>query len=136
MTCCAVIDTNVLVSALLSKRDDTATVQVVEHLLSGEIIPVFSEEILAEYRDVLMRPKFGFDRGTSDYLLSAVEQFGILLSPSTAEVVLSDMKDLPFYEVALEIRDDSGYLVTGNLKHFPKEDFIVTPREMIEILNS
>ena len=136
MTCCAVIDTNVLVSALLSKRDDTATVQVVEHLLSGEIIPVFSEEILAEYRDVLMRPKFGFDRGTIDYLLSAVEQFGILLSPSTAEVVLSDMKDLPFYEVALEIRDDSGYLVTGNLKHFPKEDFIVTPREMIEILNS
>lgn len=45
------------------------------------------------------------------------------------------MKDLPFYEVVLEKRDDNTYLVTGNIKHFPKEPFVVTPRELLDILN-
>ena len=37
-----------------------------------------------------------------------------------------------FYEVALS-RDDA-YVVTGNLKHFPKKPIVVTPAEMISIL--
>lgn len=48
MICYAVIDTNVLVSALLSSHNDAATVQVVSRVFSGEIIPMFSAEILAE----------------------------------------------------------------------------------------
>lgn len=36
MTCLAVIDTNVLVSALLSSKDDAATVQVVGRMITGE----------------------------------------------------------------------------------------------------
>ena len=44
------------------------------------------------------------------------------------------MKDLPFYEVVLEKRDSDTYLVTGNIKHFPKDPFIVTPRELLDIL--
>ncbi len=44
------------------------------------------------------------------------------------------MKDLPFYEVVLEIKDNDGYLITGNLKQFPNKPFIVTAREFIEIL--
>ncbi len=48
---------------------------------------------------------------------------------------MPDMKDLPFYEVVMEKRDDNAYLVTGNLKHFPQEAFIVTARQMIDILN-
>lgn len=31
-------------------------------------------------------------------------------------------------------RDDAAYLVTGNIKHFPREPFIVTPRELLNIL--
>lgn len=46
-----------------------------------------------------------------------------------------DMKDVPFYEVVLEKWDDDAYLVTGNIKHFPKEPYIVTPRELLDILN-
>lgn len=53
MICYAVIDTNVLVSALLSSHDDAATVQVVGKLFSGEVIPLFSNEILKEYNEVL-----------------------------------------------------------------------------------
>ncbi len=55
MICYAVIDTNVLVSALLSSRNDTATVVVIEKVFLGEVIPLYSSEILNEYRDVLMR---------------------------------------------------------------------------------
>ena len=49
---------------------------------------------------------------------------------------VADMNDAPFSEVVLEKRDDNAYLVTGNIKHFPKEPFIVTPRELLNILNS
>ncbi len=135
MICYAVIDTNVLISALLSSKDDTATVQVVSKVIRGEIIPVYSNVITKEYRDVLSRTKFGFSSSTIEYLLSAVEKYGILVDPSPSGIILLDMKDLPFYEVVLEKRDDNTYLVTGNIKHFPKKPFVVTPRELLDILN-
>lgn len=136
MICYAVIDTNVLVSALLSSKDDTATVQVLGKVITGEIIPVYSNVITKEYREVLSRKKFGFSGNLIEYLMSAVEKYGILVDPSPSGITLPDMKDVPFYEVVLEKRDDNAYLVTGNIKHFPKEPFIVTPRELLDILNN
>ena len=62
MTCYAVIDTNVLVSALLSSHADTATVQVLGRLIDGEIIPVYSSEIMQEYHKVLIRKKFNLNQ--------------------------------------------------------------------------
>lgn len=134
MICCAVIDTNVLVSALLSGKDDAATVQILGKVLSSEIIPVYSNVITKEYREVLSRKKFGFSGDMIDYLLSAIEKYGILVNPSLSGIVLPDMKDLPFYEAVLETCDAETYLVTGNIKHFPKEPFVVTPREMLDII--
>lgn len=134
MICYAVLDTNVLVSALLSGKDDSATVLVLEKVLKGGIIPVYSDMIAKEYREVLSRKKFGFTDSIIDYLLSAIEKYGIVVNPSPSGIVLPDMKDLPFYEVVLEKRDDGACLVTGNTKHFPKEPFIVTPRELLNIL--
>lgn len=52
-----VIDTNVFVSALLSSRDDSATVQIISKMIQGEIVPVYSDEIMSEYREVLARKK-------------------------------------------------------------------------------
>ena len=135
MTYYAVIDTNVLVSALLSSRDDAATVQVVTRMIAGDVIPVYSRAIMSEYREVLNRKKFDFSPGIVAYLLSAVEKFGLLVEPSPSGAVLPDMKDLPFYEVVLEKREDNAYLVTGNTKHFPREPFIVTAREFLDILD-
>lgn len=134
MICCAVIDTNVLVSAMLSSKDDAATVQIVGKMFQGEIVPIYSNVIVREYREVLSRRKFGFSADLVDYILSAVEQYGILVEPSPSGVILPDMKDVPFYEVVLEKRKDGAYLVTGNIKHFPKEPFVVTPRELLDIL--
>lgn len=136
MICYAVIDTNVLVSALLSSKDDSATVQIVGHLIRGTIIPIYSNAIVKEYREVLSRKKFGFSGETVDYLLSAMEKYGILVEPCPSGLVLPDMKDLPFYEVVMEKRNDDAYLVTGNIKHFPQEPFIVTPRELLDIFDN
>lgn len=125
-----------LVSALLSGRDDSATVQVLGKVIVGEIIPVYSSVIAKEYRDVLSRKKFGFSNGTVEYLLSAIEKYGILVGPSPSGIILPDRKDLPFYDAVLEKRGDETYLVTGNIRHFPREPFIVTPREFLDISDS
>ncbi len=63
MKCYAVIDTNVLVSALLAKREDSATVEIVRRLFDGTVVPVFSRETMREYHEVLRRPKFKFSTG-------------------------------------------------------------------------
>ena len=57
------------------------------------------------------------------------------MNPGAIGVTLPDMKDIPFYEVVMEKRKDETYLVTGNLKHFPAEPFIVTARQMLDILD-
>ena len=110
MICYAVIDTNVLVSALISHNDDAATVQVLSMVFNGEIIPVYSNYITKEYRMVLSRKRFGFSSELIDTLISAIEKFGILVDPHPLGTVLPDMNDLPFYEVVMEKQDDNAYL--------------------------
>lgn len=129
-----VIDTNIIVSSLLSSKNDSATVQVMEKVFRQEIKPVYSKEIFTEYTNVLNRPKFHFSKELVEYMLSAIKQFGILKEPKeTVMVVLPDMKDVPFYRLVLESEDT--YLVTGNIKHFPQESRIMTARQLIDILN-
>lgn len=130
----AVIDTNILVAALLSKHDDSATVQVIEHIFNSKITPIYSDEIIAEYRTVLKRKKFKFPTEAQEHLISAIVKFGIRVTTIDISVPLPDEKDLPFY--AAYSKQSTYYLVTGNKKHFPQEDFIVSPREMIDILKS
>jgi putative PIN family toxin of toxin-antitoxin system len=136
MACYAVIDTNVLVSALLSSHDDAATVLVVGKLFTGEVIPLFSDEIIQEYSEVLRRKKFHFSEETVRILLQTIEKYGERVVPAPTGALLPDMKDLPFYEVVLEKREDDAYLVTGNGKHFPVKPFIVTAKEFLDILNT
>lgn len=130
----AVIDTNVFVSALLSKRADAATVQVLDAMLDGKIVPLYHEDILAEYDEVLHRKRFHLKEETIRLVMNAVMQYGMEVFPQPTGEILADMDDLVFYEVAMEKRDDDAYLVTGNQKHYPIRDFIVTPAEMMEII--
>lgn len=58
------------------------------------------------------------------------------IQPNSTKETLIDMKDLPFYEVVLEIKDKQGYLVTGNIKHFPNEPYIVTANQLLDILDN
>lgn len=130
----AVIDTNVFIAALLSKNSDAATVKVLRAILDGRIVPLYHNEILIEYNEVLHREKFHFQEKSIQMVLTAVKEFGMEVFPQPTGEILVDMDDLIFYEVAMEKRDDDAYLVTGNQKHYPIRDFIVTPNEMIKLL--
>ena len=129
----AVIDTNVLVSAML--KWDSVPGNVLELVYSGTIIPLLNTHIIKEYREVLTRPKFHL---TSDIIHDAVgeiEKHAIYVDAAELDVELPDPKDRVFYEVVMEERkSEDAYLVTGNVKHFPEKPFVVTPRQMIDII--
>lgn len=128
----AVIDTNVIVSSILSSHSDSATVLVRDNILDGKLIPLFNEEILAEYKDVLNRPKFKFPSSLVKAVLDAITSIGLYMDRTESGELFPDPKDAVFYEVALSKED--SYLVTGNTKHFPTSPIVVTPAEMLEIL--
>lgn len=132
----AVIDTNVLVSAMLKFQSIPG--QIVKEALLGTVIPLLCDEIVAEYREVLARPKFKFDQETIDVFIDGIVDRGIFVDAVSIEEVIPDPKDIVFYEVVTEGRReyDEAYLVTGNIKHFPVKSFVVTPKEMADIINS
>ena len=129
-----VIDNNVFVAALLTKNNDSATVKVYEAIAEGLITPLYHKDILQEYEEVLSRTKFKFSKEKIKNILDMIVKYGVEVYPKPTGEILIDMDDLIFYEVAMEKRDDDSYLVTGNKKHYPIRDFIVTPSEMIDIL--
>ena len=128
----AVIDTNVVVSAMISKNPASSPLAVLAHVFSGAITPVFNEEIISEYRDVLSRGKFHLNPLDVEEALRVIIDYGLTLDRTTSDEVFPDPKDVVFYEVALS--KEGSYLVTGNTKHFPKTPIVVTPAEMLEIL--
>ena len=132
----AVIDTNVFVAALLTRNNDSATVKVYEAIADGKITPLYHKDILDEYAEVLSRPKFKFSEGKINAVLELIVKYGVEVFPKPTGEILIDMDDLIFYDVAMERREDDSYLVTGNQKHYPVGDFIVTPAEMMEIINN
>lgn len=136
MTYYAVFDTNVLVSSLLTKNEDAATAKVIYEIASKRIIPIYSKEIFEEYNEVLHRDKFPFTDERIDGLLRVIVQFGILVEPTPTGIELPDEKDVVFYEVVMDKRDDDAYLITGNKKHFPDRQCIVTPSEMMDIIDN
>ena len=130
----AVIDTNVIVSALLSRNNkESNTAKIFDAVLDGKITPLYNYEILDEYVEVLGRSKFPFRKEDVNLVETLMRTIGIRMERTTTfEGVFPDPKDIVFYEVTLS--KDDAYLVTGNIKHFPKKPFVVTPAEMVEIL--
>ena len=108
---------------------------VVNHALNGEIKPLYSSDMMREYEDNLHRSKFDFSPDRVDKLLTGIKTRGILLDAAKIDMEFIDENDIVFYEVVMEKRmTDDAWLVTGNIRHFPKEPFIVTPREMLDII--
>lgn len=125
----AVIDTNVFVSAFITNNKDAATSLVFQHLLDGDIIPLYSEEILAEYEEVLSRKKFNLAENKIKEFINTIIECGIDEKRTPFADAMPDEDDRVFLEISLS-RDDS-FLVTGNLKHFPVLPQIITPTELI-----
>lgn len=136
MTVYATIDTNVVLAALLSKKSDTATVMVIKAVMNGQIIPLVHEDILTEYEEVLHREKFHLHEDTIQTVLHSIRHYGKTVNPKPTGEILADADDLIFYEVTVEKREDNAYLVTGNQRHYPTKNFIISPAQMMKILNN
>ncbi|MCQ2376359.1 MAG: putative toxin-antitoxin system toxin component, PIN family [Salinivirgaceae bacterium] len=128
----AVIDTNVLVSALLSKSDTSIIRQLISCILEGKIITLYHSDIITEYQEVLSRDKFRFAPELVEAMISIIKEHGIDSERIPYDAIMPDEDDRIFYEVTLSKED--AYLVTGNQKHFPKTPVVVTPAEMLAII--
>lgn len=130
----AVIDTNVIVSALLKWNSVPGV--VLQAVFNGFVVPVYNDEILNEYRNVLNRPKFGFSSELISETISQIESLGVMEKAlETVAEAMPDPKDIVFYSIALSHgKTAETHLVTGNVKHFPANPIVVTPRQMLDIL--
>lgn len=128
----AVIDTNVLVSALLTHNPLAATAKILDLLSEGHITPVYNEDIVKEYQDVLLRQKFHFKEEKVRLVLSYISHYGIHSDRIPYDGEMPDEKDRPFYEVSLSMED--SFLVAGNLKHFPVTPKVISPADLITII--
>jgi len=123
-----VLDTNVLVSSLLNP--DGSPAKILNLILSEKIILLYDNRILNEYYDVLKREKFGF---TDDLILPLIDYIKnecVYVNAEPVFLKLVDEDDKKFYEVFKSGKAD--YLVTGNLTHFPKERFIISPIDFLK----
>ena len=127
----AVIDTNVLVSALITHNPESATAKVVRLLLDNGFVPMYDADIITEYEDVLHRSKFPILPKVADALISFIIENGIEASRIDFAEPMPDEDDRVFYEISLS-REDS-FLVTGNLKHYPTSPRVITPAQLLEI---
>ena len=128
----AVIDTNVIVSAYITKNLEAVTSKVWEAVLQCKLTPIYNDDILNEYSDVLHRKKFDIPEHLIKWALDKIVTNGIRGERILSDESFPDPKDVVFYEVALSKED--AYFVTSNTKHFPKKPIVVTPAEMLEIL--
>jgi uncharacterized protein len=125
-----VLDTNVLVSGILNPHG--APGSILNAVLNEEVTVLIDDRILSEYRDVLLRSKFGFPGDYVESILEFLEYGSPSITAGPTSAAISDSDDISFYEVA--IAGTADYLITGNDKHFPARQFIVSPRTFLEIL--
>lgn len=110
-----IVDTNVIVSALLNPFGKPAS--VLGLVLDEKVSIGLDPRILEEYREVLCRPPFGFKVSETTALVNYLEEIAVNVIAVPSGIKLKDPDDLPFVEVALAT--DATFLVTGNASHFP-----------------
>mgnify|MGYP001355752436 CR=1 FL=1 len=128
----AVIDTNVLVSGLLSPSGNEALIILAIH--QGLVRPCLSEEIIAEYVAVLARPKFAFPPDEIEALMAGLRRNGELFQPEASSATSPDSGDTKFLHCAKAAQAD--FIVTGNKRHFPDSPYgptrVVSAGELLD----
>jgi putative PIN family toxin of toxin-antitoxin system len=130
-----VLDTNVLVSAMISPFGNESLVLRAVQL--NKIVPCFSEKMIEEYRGVLARPKFSFAPDEIDGLIRLLQAKGLTFKPRAIKGASPDPKDDDF--IACALAAEAAFLVTGNKRHFPVascgETQVVSARELLDFVN-
>ena len=129
----AVIDTNIMVSALLTSNPTSPTKGVLDQVREGNITPMINGEIIEEYGEVLSRSKFHFPKTDLEDTLNLFLVKGENYTPECLREGFADPDDTIFYETYL--MEDDAYLITGNLKHFPSEPRILSPADILHIIH-
>ncbi len=118
-----VIDTNIIVSGLLTPFGNSA--EIIRLFAKGKLTICYDSRILAEYYEVLNRPKFDFDKEKIAAILKEIELSGELIIGIPLKESLPDPDDNMFLEVALAGKAEC--IVTGNLNHFPQNSSFSVP---------
>ena len=127
-----VVDTNVVVSATLVRHGNPAA--VLDLVFAGAIVPCVSKAVLAEYEEVLSRPRIRVDAGRSKAILGTIARVAIVVEPQVSLEVCTDPDDDVFMECAVEAQADS--LITSNTRDFPSQYegiVVVTPKAFVEL---
>lgn len=137
-----ILDTNVIVSAFLAEpKTKTPPLEALSIILfeKNKIIPVYSDEIIKEYMEVLSRSIFNFSKQRIGKFINDLKKCAIFLLKRTInneKFNFPDKDDIVFYEVTLSAKKQGeSLLITGNLKHYPIKSFVITPTEFIQLYN-
>jgi len=122
-----VLDTNILVSALWTPAGNASA--IVNLIFTDKMVPCFDNHIINEYRSVLHRPRLSYSQGQVDKLLKEIIDRGYSVTVTPSVVEMPDESDRKFYDTAVFC---SAFLITGNIKHFPKDPLIITPSGFLE----
>ena len=125
-----VIDTNVLVSALLSPTGNPAKITTLM-TDTNKISVFYSVDILREYSRVLAYEKLKISKEKQKTMIDALINVGYFIKPATSIIPMPDETDRIFYDTATT---SSAILITGNMKHYPTADFIMTPTDFLATL--
>jgi len=127
-----VIDTNVIISAVLSPKGNPA--QVLRSITdSNDVFMYYSPEIIDEYTKVLSYDRLRIDDDEKKRAIELVIEIGVCISPVASIIPLPDETDRIFYDTA---KTSGSILITGNTKHYPTESFIMTPANYIFYLET
>jgi putative PIN family toxin of toxin-antitoxin system len=126
-----VLDTNVVVSGLLSEIGPPGW--IVDLVLVGELTVAFDARIIAEYREVLLRPRLALPAAAVETFLGYLERWGVETVGPPWPHRLADRSDEVFLAVA---NAAAAKLITGNARHFPARARggveVVTPRQLLD----
>jgi putative PIN family toxin of toxin-antitoxin system len=126
-----VFDTNVVISAFINPHGKPS--QILKMALSRKVEMCYNSAILSEYESVMLRPKFSsvIDSNNICRFINLIRSIGISFDPLPGNIKLPDESDRIFYDTA---RESGSILVSGNLKHFPKERFIMSPVDFLKLV--
>ena len=123
-----VLDTNVIISAFINPSGKPS--QIMKMILGRRAELCYNSAILCEYENVMLRPRFSgkINSGSVRGFIDLLRSIGISFDPDLSDIVLLDESDRVFYDTA---KQSGSVLISGNVKHYPKEKFILLPAEFL-----